>query len=75
MNIWVGNGGVANPDNIKNCNVEFRVRKEEITPDEESRVALQRYSDGNRTLLRLPKLGKMSSTSSIKPKLLVSLRM
>jgi PGF-pre-PGF domain-containing protein len=58
VNIWVGNGGVANSNNIKNCNIEFRVRKEEVAPDEESTVALQRYSDGNWNSLEITKTGE-----------------
>ncbi len=47
LNIWVGNSGTANPENIGNATVEFRISKDKVTTNEESTVVLQRYADGN----------------------------
>jgi hypothetical protein len=58
VNIWVGNGGIANSNNIENCNIVFRVSKDKVAPDEESTVALQRYSGGNWNSLETTKTGE-----------------
>ena len=48
VNIWVGNNGIATPENIENASIEFTVNKAEagINETEASSVALQRYVDG-----------------------------
>ncbi|AKB35869.1 hypothetical protein MSSAC_1279 [Methanosarcina siciliae C2J] len=48
VNIWVGNEGVASPENIGNSVVGFRVEKEWLESNgiDENTVLLYRYSDG-----------------------------
>ncbi len=48
LNIWVGNSGIATPENIENATVEFVISKAEIEMNEteEPTVILQRYEQG-----------------------------
>ncbi len=49
LNIWVGNGGVATPENIENGVIGFKVEKgwlEEIGSDSKS-ISMWRYNEGN----------------------------
>jgi len=59
LNIWVGNGGFANSNNIENSIVGFRVSKEWITKNhiKMDEIALQRFSEGQWKSLNTEKVG------------------
>ncbi|RXA20193.1 PKD domain-containing protein [Methanosarcina sp. MSH10X1] len=60
MNIWVGNENFANPENIENAVIGFKISKAEIPVNEteNSTVFLQRYSNGGWNALNTQKTGE-----------------
>ena len=60
INIWVGNGGFATPQNIGSAVVGFRVNKTWITENEiiESTITLNRYSEEKWSALQTRKIGE-----------------
>ncbi|MFY1113339.1 MAG: Ig-like domain-containing protein, partial [Methanosarcinaceae archaeon] len=60
INIWVGNGGFASPENIGGAVVGFRVNKTWIAENEiiESTIALNRYSEDRWNVLQTRKIGE-----------------
>ena len=60
INIWVGNGGFASPENIGGAVIGFRVNKKWIAENEiiESTVTLNRYSEGKWSALQTRKIGE-----------------
>ncbi|MGA9187702.1 MAG: PGF-pre-PGF domain-containing protein [Methanosarcina sp.] len=49
INIWIGNGGFANPKNIENAAVGFRVSKEWITENNinTDTIVLQHFNEND----------------------------
>lgn len=62
LNIWVGNEGVATPENIANAIIGFRVNRAEIAENETEgpSVFMYRYSDGKWNALPTRKVGEDS---------------
>lgn len=60
LNIWVGNGGFANSNNIENAIVGFRVSKEWITENNINMdaIALQHYNENQWESLNTEKVGE-----------------
>lgn len=60
FNIWVGNNGIAIPENIGNATVEFIISKAEIklNETEKSAIILQRYEQGKWNPLKTTKIGE-----------------
>lgn len=60
VNIWVGNQGTADPKNIENAVVSFRVEKDWIDSNgvDESEIGLSRYSEGKWGELSTRKVGE-----------------
>ncbi|AKB40009.1 PGF-pre-PGF domain-containing protein [Methanosarcina mazei] len=60
LNIWVGNEGIAAPQNIANAIIGFRVRSTEISKNETEgpSVFMYRYSEGKWNALPTRKMGE-----------------
>ncbi|MDI9393997.1 MAG: PKD domain-containing protein [Euryarchaeota archaeon] len=60
LNIWVGNEGVATPENIANASIGFRVKSSEISENETEgpSVFMYRYSNGKWKALPTRKIGE-----------------
>lgn len=60
LNIWVGNEGIAAPENIANAIIGFRVRSTEISENETEgpSVFMYRYSEGKWNALPTRKMGE-----------------
>jgi PGF-pre-PGF domain-containing protein len=62
LNIWVGNEGIAAPENIANAIIGFRVQSSEISENETEgpSVFMYRYSEGKWNALPTRKMGEDS---------------
>ena len=60
LNIWVGNLGWANPENIANATVDFKIEKLWVTRNNinESSIRMNRYEDGKWNILVTSLIGQ-----------------
>ena len=77
LNIWVGNSGIAIPENIENATVEFVISKAEIEMNEteEPTLSCKGMSRESGIPLTLLKRERMNSTSTTRQILPASLRL